>query len=202
MRVYRFVPVPSWKQRLWERYFRRRLGACGERVILSMSGSYTWPNISLGNDVHVGTRSILWATKSRIVIGDKVVMGPEVMMFGGDHHTGLKARFIYDIGEHEVFPGDDQDIVLDGDNWVGARAILLKGVRVGRGTVIAAAAVVTKSLPPYCIAGGNPARALRLRGSVDEILAHERELYPLSSRLTRDTIEAAEQALARPRRAT
>ena len=60
---------------------------------------------------------------------------------------------------------------------------------MGRGAVIGAGAVVTKPIPPYSIACGNPARPLRMRGSIEEIIAHERQLYPPEKRLSQQALE-------------
>jgi acetyltransferase-like isoleucine patch superfamily enzyme len=200
MNLFKLMPMPGLQRRLWHRHVRRKFGACGERVIVSMSGSYTWSTIFLGNDVHIGTRSILWAVNSRIVIGNKVLMAPEVIIMSGDHNTQLAGKFMYDYRDDENRPSDDRDVILEDDIWVGVRAVILKGVKVGRGAVIGAGAVVTKPVPPYCVVAGNPARPLKLRGSVEEILAHERSLYPPEARLNREAIEKAAMQLESARR--
>ncbi len=191
MSLFRFIPLPWLRDRLWYGHIRRHIGACGQRVNLPVNGSYLLPRIFLGNDIHIGNRSIMWAVHSRIVIGDKVIMGPEVVIMGGDHNTTLAGKFMIDFRESENQPENDKDVILETDIWVGARAIILKGVRVGRGAVIGAGAVVTRSVPPYWVVGGNPARPLRLRGSVEQIMAHERILYAPDARLQRQTIEEA-----------
>ncbi|MEV7663036.1 DapH/DapD/GlmU-related protein [Paenarthrobacter sp. NPDC089316] len=56
-----------------------------------------------------------------------------------------------------------REVVIEDDVWIGARAIILPGVRVGRGSVVAAAAVVTKSVPPFSVVAGNPARVVKSR---------------------------------------
>lgn len=56
---------------------------------------------------------------------------------------------------------ETRPVVIEDDVWIGARAIILKGVRIGRGSVIAAGAVVTKDVPPFTVAGGNPAKVIR-----------------------------------------
>ncbi len=67
------------------------------------------------------------------------------------------------IGDDEKLPENDQDIILEGDNWIGANAIILKGVTIGYGSIVAAGAVVTKSVPPYSIVGGVPAKVIKPR---------------------------------------
>jgi acetyltransferase-like isoleucine patch superfamily enzyme len=73
-------------------------------------------------------------------------------------------------------PEDDQPIVIEDDVWIGYRAIVLKGVTVGRGSVVGAGSVVTRDVPRYAIVAGVPARKVGVRFSEDEIREHERVL--------------------------
>ncbi len=81
-----------------------------------------------------------------------------------------------DISNKEKNAHDDQDIVVEDDVWIGARAIILKGVTIGKGSIVGAGAVVTKTIPPYSIVGGIPAKVLRFRFSKEEIVKHEKML--------------------------
>lgn len=72
--------------------------------------------------------------------------------------------------------------------WVGANVTLLSGVTIGRGSIVAAGAVVTKSTPPYGVIGGVPAKFIKFKWTIDEILHHESILYPESERYTRDQL--------------
>lgn len=58
---------------------------------------------------------------------------------------------------------DCEPVVIEDEGWVGANAVVLPGVRIGRGAVVAAGAVVTKDVAPYTIVGGVPARMIRER---------------------------------------
>jgi acetyltransferase-like isoleucine patch superfamily enzyme len=88
---------------------------------------------------------------------------------------------MYDV--HERRPEDEEEIVIEDDVWIGTRVIILKGVRVGRGCVIAAGTILTRSVPPYSIVGGVPGKVIRQRWTHDEILMHEKVLYPEGQRL-------------------
>lgn len=75
------------------------------------------------------------------------------------------------------------------DCWIGCNVTLLCGVTIGRGCTIAAGAVVNKDIPPYCIAGGVPAKVIKRIWTIDEILQHEAALYPEEERYTREELE-------------
>ena len=64
------------------------------------------------------------------------------------------------IGDHTQ-PGRACPVVIEDDVWLAARVVVLKGVTIGRGAVVAAGAVVTKDVPPYTLVGGVPAKFIR-----------------------------------------
>lgn len=76
------------------------------------------------------------------------------------------------VTDNEKLPDNDKDVVFEGDNWIGANAIILKGVTVGKGSVVSAGAVVTHDVPPYAIVGGVPAKVIKYRFSNDEVAEH------------------------------
>lgn len=161
---------------LLARVYRSRFARIGRNVSFDVHGVYTYENIERGNDVNLGYRPILIAAKSKIVIGDHVMFGPEVTVCGGNHRIDVLGRYMIDIGENEKRPEDDPGVVIEDDVWIGSRAIILAGVRVGRGAVVGAGAVVTRSVTPYAIVGGNPARIIRMRFDPKEVAKHERLL--------------------------
>ncbi len=166
---------------------RRRFRSFGKGSTFDPDGWYSYENITIGEDVHLGLRPILMAAKSEIVIGKKVMFGPQVVLIGGGHNTSEVGRFMVDV--HEKRPEDDRGVIIEDDVWIGCRAMILRGVRIGRGSIIAAGSVVTKSVPPYSIMAGTPARPLKRRWDVETILRHEEALYPASERLSREDLE-------------
>lgn len=131
----------------------------------------------VGNNVFIGSKCDMVATRSKIIIGDHVVFAPAVSIRGGDHRTDVVGKFIDEVGDDMKLPENDANVVFEGDNWIGMNVTILKGVTIGRGAIIAAGSVVNKSIPPYCIAGGVPAKVLKKRFTDDEISEHERILY-------------------------
>jgi acetyltransferase-like isoleucine patch superfamily enzyme len=159
----------------------------GNHFIFDPNDHFNFNNIEVGNDVSIGYGAVLLASESKIIIGNKVMFGPNVTVVGGDHNTSVVGRFMYDI--YEKKPDDDKDVIFEDDIWVGSGAIILKGVRVGRGSVIASGAVVNKNVPPYTIVGGIPAKVIKFRWDVNTIIEHEKHLYSIENRLSRDDLE-------------
>jgi len=165
----------------------------GKNILFDPWGDYSFHNIAVGNDVTLGTKPILLASDSRIIIGNKVMFGPEVCIVAGNHNTSEIGSFMFDV--HNKRPEDDQDVIIEDDVWVGTRVLILKGVIIGRGAVVGAGSVVSRSIPPYAIAAGNPARVVKFRWDVDKILLHEKSLYPEKERLTREQLQKTQEIL-------
>ena len=105
------------------------------------------------------------------------MFGPHVLVVTGDHRTDVIGRYLDSVTDEEKLPENDKDVVIVGDNWIGAHVIILKGVTVGRGAIVAAGAVVTRDVPPYAIVGGCPAKVIKYRFTEKEIAVHENKLY-------------------------
>ena len=91
-------------------------------------------------------------------VGKDLMMGPEEIIVGDNHRFDRRDSPMRIQGNKEYPP-----VHIEDDVWVGARAIILPGVRTGKGAIIAAGAVVIKDVPPYAICGGNPAGVIRFR---------------------------------------
>jgi maltose O-acetyltransferase len=147
--------------------FRRK----GTNVVLGGPGDFSYRSIEIGSDVYIGPRAAFSSAISTIRIGSKVLFGPEVMIMGGDHRFDVVGKYIYDVTVK--VPDNDKDVTIEDDVWIGARVVILKGVTIGRGSVVGAGSVVTKSIPPYSVAVGNPCRVIRTRFTSDAIAIHE-----------------------------
>jgi acetyltransferase-like isoleucine patch superfamily enzyme len=126
-------------------------------------------NISIGHDSFIGKACHISIVKpSTLSIGNYVLISPYVKMFGGDHNFGMVGKRFITILEG----GSNIPIVIEDDVMIGAEAIILKGIRIGEGAIVAAGAVVTKDIPPYTIWGGNPARKIGTRFTRDQLVQH------------------------------
>lgn len=169
-------------------YSRRKMGFCGEKVSLNPPLTLSNPeNIYLYGDNKLDNAVIL-TTNAKFIMkkhsaaaqGFKVATGSHAMIIGKNYR---------EITESEKPQGLDKDVIVEENVWIGMNVVLLSGVVVGRGSTVAAGSVVTKSLPPYCVAGGVPAKPIKFKWNIDEILEHERILYPENERYTQEQLE-------------
>lgn len=108
------------------------------------------------------------------------------------NHMQLVGKFYRTItNEDKINSGKvyDKDIVVEEDVWIGCNVTLLPGAHLGRSAIIAAGAVVNSEIPPYCIAGGVPAKPIKFKWTVEQILEHEAALYPEKERFSREELE-------------
>lgn len=128
------------------------------------------------------------ATRAKIIIKNHFVSGPGLTIITGDHMP-IIGKFIDEVTNDDKERLDiqhdfDKDVIIEEDVWCGANVTILKGVKIGRGAIIAAGSVVTKDVLPYSIYGGVPARFIKKRFTDDEIREHEQHLYSLEERLS------------------
>lgn len=146
----------------------------GKRCEIRGKGIFTG-DITLGDDVTIGVDSVFLSTDARILIGNKVLFGPHVYIISGNHQINQVGKYIADV--QQKTEKCDEDVIIEDDVWIGAGAIILKGVRIARGSVIGAGSVVTRSTVPYSVNAGNPCRMIRMRFSEEEIRQHEEILF-------------------------
>lgn len=139
------------------------LASCGENVTIGRNAEITYSNVHIGDNVSLNEGVRILSTRASVFIGNNVMFGPQVFIVTGDHRIDILDKPMMGVTDEEKLPENDQDVVFEGDNWVGARAVILKGVRVGAGSVIAAGSVVTHDVPSLSIVGGCPAKVIGLR---------------------------------------
>jgi acetyltransferase-like isoleucine patch superfamily enzyme len=151
----------------------------------SMINALSHEGFSIGNNVSIREYAWMQATSMLdnpgvgLVIGDDAYLGPRCLIgAGGGVRIGARVRFgasVHILAENHEFRDRDlpvaaqgvtrRGIVIEDDVWMGNSVIVLDGAWIGKGAVIGAGAVVTKPIPPYSIAVGNPARVIGVRTS-------------------------------------
>jgi acetyltransferase-like isoleucine patch superfamily enzyme len=117
-------------------------------VKLSAWGSNERTEIIIGDNTSIGDRTEIHAAKS-VKIGAGCNIAWDVCIMDRDYHKFNSCNEIV------------KPIIIEDNVWIGCNSILLKGIIVGQGSVIAAGSVVTKNVPAKCLVGGNPAKILK-----------------------------------------
>lgn len=156
---------------------------------------FKWRKYTIGRNLHASRLVVLWA-KHNIVIGDNFYIGRYsqiecdakignnvifancVALVGRYDHNymqiGTPIRLSSQIRDDNYnWKGINSNVTIEDDVWVGYGAIVLSGIRIGKGSIIAAGSVVTKDVEPYSIVGGNPAKLIKHRFTDKEQMLHE-----------------------------
>lgn len=170
--------LPRGPQLAWRRFVARRRGVqlgrgvvlfpqvsllrypanivIGEAAVIK-SGAHVCPcnaaaRVQIGARTSIGFHAFLYAS-SGITIGADCMIAPFVYLVDSDH--GVRRDVLMNRQSNIARP-----IVIGDDVWIGAQAVVLAGVSIGRGAIVAAGAVVNQDVEPYAIVGGVPARKL------------------------------------------
>lgn len=146
------------KRKILEQLF----GSIGEHVHIDIDFHCEYgKNIHIGNNVIINM-NCTFVDNNRIDIGNRVLIASDVKIYTATHSTNPAVR--------NYGPNPDPDywcetyskpIRIEDEVWIGGGAILLPGVTIGKGSVIGAGAIVTRDIPPYCVAVGNPCRVIK-----------------------------------------
>jgi chloramphenicol O-acetyltransferase type B len=136
------------------------------------------PNVSSKNSIVFRGKDIYFGRNchigANIEVGNKVLFASGVCFLGGDHEFREPGVYIKDSGRQLL-----RTIVIEDDVWVGHGAIIMQGVTIECGAIVAAGAVVTKNVSACTIVGGNPARKIRDRFADEDKALHLRMLCSL-----------------------
>lgn len=139
--------------------WRRKLKNTGKHIrIHSRASIRNAQNIYMGNNVRITMDCCIWAEEnSKIFFGNDVLVGPGVKMFCGNHGSILNGIAMTYQDRKEA------DIIIGDDVWIGANSVIVSGVTISNGSIIAAGSVVTKNVPSNAIVGGVPAKFIKYR---------------------------------------
>ena len=132
------------------------LKSCGKHVNIEQGALFS-AKVSLGDYSGIGINARI---NGACTIGHHVMMGTDVVIITRNHAFDRT-----DIPMMEQGFEQERPVVIGDDVWIGDRVIILPGVTVGNGSILAAGAVVTSDVPPYAIVGGVPARIIKMRNA-------------------------------------
>lgn len=155
------LPVPGMPGALVGHWLRRRCAqalfkSCGAGVRVAAGVRFgTGKGIAIGNNSNISYHSWLYGD---ISIGDFVMMGPRITILTENHqHSDLTIPMALQ-GQRS-----SQPVTIGNDVWIGTQTIILPGVSIGDHSIVGAGSVVTRDIPPWSVAAGNPARIVRSR---------------------------------------
>lgn len=175
--------------------YKKRFGYCGKKVILRQplcipdpKDVFLYDNTNIYGNAYITGKFVMKAN-SGAARGLTVV--------GGNHMSlvGLLFKDVSDEMKKEMWGGDlgniptDRGVIVEEDVLLMSNVTLLNGVTVGRGCFVGSGAVVRKSLPPYSIVIGNPAKVVGFRFTPEEVQEHESILYPENERISLEKYE-------------
>lgn len=142
---------------------RKLLGGMGENVVIDIPFHCDYgKNIFLGNDIIINMNCTFVDNKP-IRIGNRVLIASNVQIYTASHPVLPQKRLVPDWKDSQTtfFRTYARSIEIKDNVWIGGGCILLPGISIGENSVIGAGSVVNRSIPPNCIAVGNPCRVIR-----------------------------------------
>jgi len=122
--------------------------------------------VQVGNECYIGDHTRIWST-SLIKIGDRVLISHNVNIFDNQTHSISASdrndhfKAIFSTGHPTEIDLGESPVVIEDDVWIACSSIILRGVHIGKGSIVGAGSVVTKDIPPWTVVGGNPAKVIR-----------------------------------------
>lgn len=133
-----------------ERLLRTIIGSVGEGPVIEPPFNFQYGcNITMGDSVYANV-NLRIMDSGKVIIGDRVLIGPNVTIVTELHDKDLTSR--NEVHAHPV--------TIEEDCWIGVGTTLLPGVTIGKGSVIGAGSIVTRSIPPFSVAWGVPAQVV------------------------------------------
>lgn len=130
--------------------------------------------------------TIINTNKEHVYIKKYTVIAPDVTIITNNHKSTVSIPQIL-LGESHINDRSG-DVIIEEDVWVGTKATILVGVTLGRGCIIGANTLVNKSIPPYALVAGTPAKIIGVKFSLFDIEKHERNLYPPDERISHEDL--------------
>lgn len=174
---------------LWHYYVKpnpARFGCFGKNASIARPCDLKkQSNIFLYDNARIGPKANIMTSGDGKFIMRRGCLCSEGLVVVTSNHRQRVGKYLNSNNEDAVYG----DVIVDEDVWIGINVTLLAGVHIGRGAIIGACSVVTKDIPPYTVAVGNPARVIKLKWAIGDIIKHEEILYSVEQRFTFQQLE-------------
>lgn len=145
-------------------------------------------NVEMHEYTSILGSSMILSTRAKFIMKSHSGAAEGFTVVTGSHES-LVGKWFRDVTDDEKSSDSDKDVIVEEDVWIASNVTLLAGVTVGRGAAIGSGSVVRKSVPPYAMVMGNPAKVVGFKFTPDEVIEHEKKLYPESERLSKEVLE-------------
>lgn len=188
-----FIVTRIWRkinQYLENKKYKNLAKGCSVPVDITISQK---DNLVMMEGAELESGALILNIHAKFIMGKFSGAGPNLTVITGNHMS-IMGKYLMQVTDEDKKLYDpegkqDQDVILEEDVWLGANVVLLNGVKIGRGAVIAAGSVCRNKIPPYAIVAGNPAKVVGFRFTPEQIEEHETLLYPENERLARAQLE-------------
>lgn len=182
--------------RCYEKYrsikLKSSLGFCGKNVTFSKPDYIISPKkifIYDNSNIYDNSKFIISYRNDggRFIMKKNSGAAQGLTVVTGNHgrKIGISYKDLVQLNTHEK----DIDVIVEEDVWLASNVTLLAGVIVGRGATVGSGSVVRNNVPPYAIVLGNPAKVVGFNFTPEEIIEHEKTLYPEEERLPLELLE-------------
>lgn len=158
--------------------FRRKFKISNQFNRVVPENIFPIEKVKIGRETYGPLNFLTWGNpEEKLIIGNFVSIASNVIFMGGGNHR-MDSFSTFPFGVFFFNSNFDAQtkgpIIIKDDVWIGMNSLVLSGVTIGQGAVIAAGSVVTRNVPPYAIVGGNPAHIIKYRFSPEQIKCLER----------------------------
>lgn len=182
LKLYKKIETYKGKRRL------SKLGYCGKNVHLGEPALLSdYSQVLMYDNTDIGNGLCMVSAGGRLIMERNSCSATGLTVITGNHGREVGHWFYESVETHDN--DIEKDVVVEEDVWLGTNAVLLSGVKVGRGATVGAGAVVRSNVPPYSIVTGNPAKVVGFSFKPEEIIEHEKALYSEEERLPLDKLE-------------
>ena len=186
--------IKSFFLKIRRNWLKKKMGYMSDTAYVSRKTKIVGSkNVFLYDKAVIRQNAVIHAGSARFIMKKYSSSASGLVVSTGTHLSvvGCWRREINEAKKRELDPQNTSsgDVVVEEEVWLATNVVLMPGVVVGRGSAVGAGSVLRRSVPPYSTVMGNPARVVGFRFTPEQIIEHEKALYPEEERLPLDFLE-------------